>query len=289
MFRPKIGLALGGGGPRGLAHIGVIKVLVDHSIPIDYIAGTSAGALIGGMFAYSQDIRKVENFILEKNKLEMLSYVLDPSLKSGFFGGNKIEQFIKEYIGDKTFADLQIPFVAVAVDLKTGKKVSLNSGSVVKAIHASSAVPMVFKPVEINNQLLVDGAILSSVPVDTAFEMGADIVIAVQLNKQYHPKFDFQKLNLLQVGQLSFHIFERKIAFEEVKSAQIVLQPRIENVGWNALVDRAKKIEGIRIGEEEAILHLPQIVYESKRWSLSYAWKKILRKIRKSFSFDLSS
>lgn len=284
MFRPKIGLALGGGGPRGLAHIGIIKVLVDHGIPIDYIAGTSAGALIGGMFAYSKDIRKVENFILEKNKLEMLSYMFDPSLKSGFFGGNKIEQFITEFIGITTFADLHIPFVAVAVDLKTGKKVELKAGSVVKAIHASSAIPMVFKPVEINNQLLVDGAVLSSVPVESAFDMGADVVIAVQLNKQYHPKFDIQKLNLLQVGQLSFHIFERKIAFEEVKNAQIVLQPRIENVGWNALINQEEKVKGIRIGEEEAILHLPHIMYQTNKWSFMYTWNKILRRFKKNIS-----
>lgn len=284
MFRPKIGLALGGGGPRGLAHIGIIKVLVDHGIPIDYIAGTSAGALIGGMFAYSKDIRKVENFILEKNKLEMLSYMFDPSLKSGFLGGSKIEQFITEFIGNTTFADLYIPFVAVAVDLKTGKKVELKAGSVVKAIHASSAIPMVFKPVEINNQLLVDGAVLSSVPVESAFDMGADVVIAVQLNKQYHPKFDIQKLNLLQVGQLSFHIFERKIAFEEVKNAQIVLQPRIENVGWNALINQEEKVKGIRIGEEEVILHLPHIMYQTNKWSFMYAWNKILRRFKKNIS-----
>lgn len=284
MFRPKIGLALGGGGPRGLAHIGVIKVLVDHGIPIHYIAGTSAGALIGGMYAYTRDIKKVESYILEKNKLEMLSYIIDPSLRGGFFEGNKLEQFIKGFMGDCTFSDLRIPFVAVAVDLKTGKKVHLHKGLLSKAIHASSAIPMVFKPVDIDNHLLVDGAVLSSVPVETAFQMGADVVIAVQLNKQYHPTFDAQKLNLLQVGQLSFHIFERKIAFDEVKGAQVVLQPRIENVGWHALINQEEKQKGIRIGEEEAISHLPHIIYHTTRWSFSYAWKNMLKAIKSAIS-----
>lgn len=286
MFRPKIGLALGGGGPKGLAHIGVIKVLVDHGIPIHCIAGTSAGALIGGMYAFSGDIRTVESYILEKNRLEMLSYIVDPSFRGGFLEGNRLEQFLKGFLHEATFQQLRLPFAATAVDLKTGKKVDIVSGVVSTAIRASCTIPMLFKPVEIGNHLFVDGGVLSSVPVQTAFDMGADIVIAVQLNKVYKPEMDMKKLNIVEVGELAFNILERKIANEEIRKAQVILQPHAEHIHWSALMKHDEKTNGIRRGEEEAILHLPHMVYHSKRRSIEYAWNRFVRSVKKMINPD---
>jgi len=103
MFRPKIGLALGGGGPKGLAHIGVIKILEENNIPIDFIAGTSAGAMVGGMYAYTKNISSLEQHFLGKNWIQMLSYFADPSFKGGFIQGNRMEEFLQEYLQSATF------------------------------------------------------------------------------------------------------------------------------------------------------------------------------------------
>lgn len=259
MFRPKIGLALGGGGPKGLAHLGVIKTLLQHNIPIDLIAGTSAGAMMGSLYAYSQDIVSVERYIMEKNALQMLSYFSDISLRTGFIEGNRMEKFLGEYIQNDDFKSLKIPFSAVAVDLETGKKVVLHHGSVVKAVRASIAIPVLFKPVEIDNQILVDGGLISQVPVDTAFEMGADIVIAVQLDYRYKPDCNLSTLNPLQIGELSFNIVAKHVADTEIKRAQIIIRPHLETVHWTSLMSDKEKMECVQKGIDETLGTMPNI------------------------------
>ncbi len=253
LFRPKIGLALGGGGPKGLAHLGVIKTLLQQNIPIDFIAGTSAGAIMGSMYAYSQDIASVEKHIMEKNALQMLSYFSDISLKAGFIEGNRMEKFLGEYIQKDDFNMLKIPFAAVAVDLKTGKKVVLRHGSVIKAVRASIAIPVLFKPVEIDNKILVDGGLISQVPADTVFEMGADIVIAVQLDYRYKPDYDLTTLNPLQIGELSFDIVAKHVADTEIKRAQIIIRPHLETVHWTSLMSDKEKMECVQKGVDETL------------------------------------
>lgn len=210
MIRPKIGLALGGGGPKGLAHIGVIKILEKHNIPIDFIAGTSAGSLVGGLYAYSRDIASVEAHVMNKNWIQMLSVFADPSLKGGFIEGNRMEQFLEEYLHGATFNDVKIPYQATAVDMQSGTLVHLHAGSLSRAIRASSAVPILFKPVEIEKRLYLDGGILSSVPVQTVKKMGADIVIAVQLNRYYDPDEDLSKISIPEIGDLAFNIVGKR-------------------------------------------------------------------------------
>jgi len=259
MFRPKIGLALGGGGPKGLAHLGVIKTLLQHNIPIDLIAGTSAGAMMGSLYAYSQDIVSVEQYIMEKNALQMLSYFSDISLRAGFIEGNRMEKFLGEYIQNDDFKSLKIPFSAVAVNLETGKKVVLHHGSVVKAVRASIAIPVLFKPVEIDNQILVDGGLISQVPVDTAFEMGADIVIAVQLDYRYKPDYNLSTLNPLQIGELSFNIVAKHVADTEIKRAQIIIRPHLETVHWTSLMSDKEKMECVQKGVDETLSAMTNI------------------------------
>lgn len=252
MFRPKIGLALGAGGPKGFAHIGVIKALKAHNIPIDYIAGTSAGALIGGMYCVSGDISSLEAYIIERNNLEMASYFSDFSLQSGVLQGNRVETFVEKYIGNASFSQTKTPFRAVAVDLKTAEKVELKNGSIAKAIRASIAIPMLFKPVEIEGRMLIDGGLSSPVPVETAFAMGADIVIAVQLDYWYRPTFDMQRLNPFQVGEMSLDIIEKKITTQEIKRAHVVLRPHLGSVHWSSFLNEAEKRQCITEGEKEA-------------------------------------
>ena len=276
MFRPKIGLALGGGGPKGLAHIGVIKTLLNHGIPIDYIAGTSAGALIGSLYAYSQDIESVQRHIMDRNRLQLLSYFSDVSLNAGFIGGNRIEKFLGEYIREDNFKSLKVPFTALAVNLIDGKLVHLNHGSVVKAVRASIAIPVLFKPVEIDDKILVDGGLISQVPVNTAFAMGADIVIAVQLDYRYDPEYDMNKLNPLQVGGLSFDIVGKRVADDEIKKAHIIIRPHLEAVDWGSLVNEKARITTIRMGVEETERNMLAITQLTKEDSLFGRFKKVL-------------
>ena len=144
--RPKIGLALGSGGSRGLAHIGVIKALEENNIPIDFIAGSSIGAMAGGFYAAGLSIKKMEEISLETNWRRMFSLV-DPHLKQGLISGEKVKTFIEGYVDGKKIEDCKIPFVAVATDLKTGEIVILNKGEMAQAIRASISIPLVFKPV----------------------------------------------------------------------------------------------------------------------------------------------
>lgn len=276
MFRPKIGLALGGGGPKGLAHIGVIKTLLNHDIPIDYIAGTSAGALIGSLYAYSGDIESVERHIMDRNRLQLLSYFSDVSLNAGFIGGNRIEKFLSEYIQEDDFKSLKVPFTALAVNLIDGKLVHLNHGSVVKAVRASIAIPVLFKPVTIDDKILVDGGLMSQVPVNTAFAMGADIVIAVQLDYRYDPEYDMSKLNPLQVGGLSFDIVGKRVADDEIKKAHVVIRPHLEAIDWSSLVNEKARITTIRMGVEETEKNMLAITQLAKEDSLFGRFKKML-------------
>jgi len=284
MFTPKIGLALGGGGPKGLAHIGVIKVLEKSNIPIDFIAGTSAGAMVGGMYAYSKDITTLEQHFLGKNWMQMLSYFADPSLKGGFIQGNKMESFLQEYLESATFEKCAIPFRATAVSLQTGKMSELHEGVLSTAIRASCAIPMLFKPVEINKELFVDGGLLSSVPVQTVKKMGADIIIAVQLNKFFDSHQDVTKLNMFEIGELSLQIVERKIADEEVKSADFVIKPQVSQVHWRHFIQQEERENGILLGEEAANQSITQIKMKVAENNASRVIKGWVSKIKGLFS-----
>ena len=248
MFRQKIGLALGGGGPKGLAHVGVIKTLEKYHIPIDYIAGTSVGAVVGGFYALTKDIGSIEKYVMDKNWFQMLSYLSDPSLQSGIFQGSRLESYIEGYVKGAAIESTKIPFIAVAADLRTAKKVELKSGPLSQAIRASSSIPMLFKPVSIGAYLLTDGAVVSSVPVETVKKMGADIVIAVQLNNEYEEDKAIEKANFIKIGEASFSIMARGIAKEEVKKADVLIKPNVSDIGWKSMLKQTEKVVGIESG-----------------------------------------
>jgi len=266
--RPSIGLALGGGGPRGLAHIGVIKILEKYNIPIDYIAGTSAGSIIGSFYAKTKNIREVETYIHSKSWWQMVSVLADPSLHQGILGGNKAREFLEGFLGkDFQYVDFKIPFKAIAVSLKTGKAVSFSNGQVLPTIYASCALPMIFKPALIENDLYIDGGATNPVPVDAAKKMGADIVIAVNLQKKYFEPHLTDSISFLQVGQLSFTLMSHNLALTDVKNADIIVNPQIEHIHWKSLLNEEEKKKGVLLGElamEEQIQSL-NIIIKSKQ------------------------
>ncbi|GAI40102.1 unnamed protein product, partial [marine sediment metagenome] len=176
----KIGLALSGGGARGLAHIGVLEVLQKEGIPIDMIAGTSAGALIGAIYARGKDANLIKNKVLGLDWKRLASLVDLALPRSGFIGGKKVTNLLREFIGgDIKFGDLKIPLTCVATDIITGEEVAIKEGSVLQAVRASISIPALFTVVKWKGRYLVDGGLVNPVPVSVLKEMGADFIIAV--------------------------------------------------------------------------------------------------------------
>jgi NTE family protein len=181
--RPALGLALGGGGARGLAHVGVLKVLERERIRADVVAGASMGGLIGAAYAAGFPVRAIESEVLNLSRRSRLLKFADwvPTLQA-LFSGKRFAMYLDGVMGaELTFADLRRPLALAASDLNTGREVVLTSGSVVTAMRATMSIPGVFAPVEIDGYRLADGGILNNVPADLARELGADVVLAVDV------------------------------------------------------------------------------------------------------------
>lgn len=178
--RPRsVGLALSGGAVRGAAHVGVLQVLEREGIRPDVVVGTSAGAIVGACYAAGVPIAEISQLLsgLRWPKLARLAW----NNRLSLFDTMPLEAFVQATIGLQTFDDLPRRFAAVACDIVTGKRVTLRSGGVARAVRASSAIPGLFPPVEIDGRMLVDGGVVDNLPVDVARELGADYVIAVDL------------------------------------------------------------------------------------------------------------
>jgi predicted acylesterase/phospholipase RssA len=177
----KIGYALGGGAARGFSHIGVLKVLEEHNIFPDIIAGSSIGALIGALYASGAKVSDIEQFALRLD-LKRLVFLADLTIPtSGLIGGRRIVSLLKSILGDLTFSQLRCDFACVATDINTGEQVVLRDGSLLEAVRASISIPGIFTPVRIGGRYLVDGGLVNEVPVSVCREMGAEYVIGVNV------------------------------------------------------------------------------------------------------------
>jgi len=216
--RLKVGLALGSGGARGLAHIGVLQILKRKNIKLDFVTGTSMGAVIGALYASGMEPEEIEAEALKIDKRQART-LFRPSLTiSGLTDGKNIIELLKKYIGDKKFKDLKIPFACVATEFYEGKAISLNTGYVLDAVRASLSIPILIKPYVLNDMILLDGGISNPVPVDLAREMGADITIAVNvINNPQRNK---------RLGKYMEEEAERKT--EEGKSKETIIKEMVE-------------------------------------------------------------
>ena len=176
-----LGLALGAGGTRGIAHIGFLKALEEEGIRPDYIAGSSMGSVVGACFANGMTCDQMKNIALQLKTSDILDVSLISLNKLGLLKCVKVRNLLFELLGYTTFEQLNLPFCCVAVDLKSGKLQCFSSGNLVNAVLASSAMPTVFRPVQIDDMLLVDGGVLCRVPVKEVKKMGADVVVAVDV------------------------------------------------------------------------------------------------------------
>jgi NTE family protein len=182
--RPRVGIVLGGGGARGLAHIGVMKVLQREGVPVDYLAGTSMGGLVGALYAASVPLAVVEEQVTRLSALREQIRLVDVNISASGLSirGRRIYNLMADLLGeDLTFADLKIPLAMVSVDIYSGHEVILQGGLVIDAVRATISVPGVFEPVELGDYRLVDGGVLNNLPVDVARSQGAALTIAVDV------------------------------------------------------------------------------------------------------------
>ncbi len=288
MPRPKVGLVLGGGGAKGAAEVGVLKVIEEAGIPIDYIAGTSIGSIVGGLYAIGYRAEQLDSLFTSQEWLTLLSdrqerhrnkiyqeqdsvgYVFGfPVIRKGkkhgdeSFGmvkGDKILQLLQEKTGSYDalpFDSLPIPFRCVAVDLNKWREVVLQGGSLARAMRASMAIPGVFKALRSNDRLLVDGGVLNNLPVDVVRKMGADIVIAIDLTQKKHASRDFSLKDWVGIGGAVDWLVSRPDITKYNKNRQdadVYINPPLE--GYDvASFNNASIREMIHIGQRTGKKH----------------------------------
>lgn len=225
--RPKIALVLGGGGSKGIAHVGVIRELESDGIHPDLIVGCSSGALIGALYAANPNINKLENLLIKVKCSEFFDFsFLSP--RFGFMKTKQMKLFLKKHVKHNEFERLKIPLVITATDLVTGDTVEMDKGELIKALLASSAVPMIFKPIKHQERLLVDGGVTDPIPVDVAKARGAQVIIAVDVSAQLS---QYQASHLFGVAKRSLEICYRELADRVVENADVVIRMDFKDIG----------------------------------------------------------
>ncbi|HOA16265.1 MAG TPA: patatin-like phospholipase family protein [Bacillota bacterium] len=229
--RKTVGLALGSGAARGLAHIGVIKVFEDSGIPIDAIVGCSAGAMVGGAYACGMSTRELIEKAVSIRQPDIIRYLdLGITSRSGLLRGNRVNKLLMELTNNATFAATRIPFVAIATNVKTGEEVAFDSGPVWRAIRASISIPGIFVPQKIDDDYYVDGAVCNPVPSDYLTAMGLDIVIGVDIVPDVAKSGIKGAPNLITVLLNSFDIFQERLVKMVVHHMDVKIRPAIEGV-----------------------------------------------------------
>ena len=248
---PTIGLALGGGFARGLAHIGVLKVLEEEKIPINFIAGTSVGALIGAVYASGVHPTEMAEFAAQVRFRDFARWTVS---RLGFASNDRMSGMLERCLKVKTFEELRVPLALIATDFVTGEAVVFRSGDLIAPVRASCAYPGMFLPVSLDGRTLVDGMLAYSVPTTPLRQMGAERVLAVYLKSHWvnsaPPRSVFDV-----IGQC-FSIAQTKMSSLWQADADIVMEPEVQGFAYDAF-DRAPAL--VRAGEEAAGRALPRI------------------------------
>lgn len=246
-----IALALGGGAAKGFAHIGVIKALKANNIPVNIVTGTSAGAIVGSLYAsgMSPDRLELEAEIL--GKADLVDLTLSTS---GFIKGEKLQNYINRKVGNRPIQRLPLKFAAVATDFTSGKAVAFNQGNTGLAVRASASIPNIFRPTAIGGRQYVDGGLSQPVPVTAARRQGANFVIAVDISAKPAKLTDSgffayldQSLNIMSGPALNY----------ELRQANVVIKPQVQQLGSIGGFDQ--KAQAIKLGEQAALAALPEI------------------------------
>jgi NTE family protein len=254
----KVALVLGGCGARGFAHVGVIRELESAGIPIDMIVGVSVGSLIGVLYADTMDSFKLEwkAFDIEKDQIFDFKMI---NIASGLAKGEAVMEYIDKNIRAKKIEDLQVPVAIVAADLNTGEPVVFKSGSIRDAVRASVSVPGVFAPVPYKDKLLVDGGVLGNLAPQVAKEMGADIIIGVNIAKP-RQKMDTREPNAFTVIMESIEIMGDQIVILQEKDFDFLIRPDVGDVGITDFTRKKELIEAGRVAAKAMIGQIQQAV-----------------------------
>ncbi|SCC70798.1 NTE family protein [Acinetobacter albensis] len=220
--RPIVALVLGSGGARGYAHIGVIQVLEQHGIHPDFIVGTSAGSIVGSIYASGKTANELRDIALNMKANDVRDVKID--LK-GFFDGKKVENYVNEQVNNTPLEKLKTPMYVVATQLKEGKKVVFNYGNTGQAVRASVSIPSMFVPTKIGEDEYVDGGLVSPVPVEVAHDLGADIIIAVDILAQ---PIHTETSNVWGLFNQNINIMQNHLAREELQYADVIIQPELK-------------------------------------------------------------
>ncbi|MBI4369058.1 MAG: patatin-like phospholipase family protein [Elusimicrobia bacterium] len=266
----KIGIALGSGGALGYSLIGVLKALERERIYPDMIAGTSMGALVGAMYARGLTIEEIENhaLMIDRNWIrDTIFWDMTLAKGGGFLGGIKLQRFFRKLFDDLTFEDLEIPFCAVAADIKTSEEVIIKEGRLIDAVRASISIPVIFKPHQYLGRFLVDGGVVNPVPTSTIISMGANILIAVRLTHSSAERGysitllgkkeeQSQSIGVLDVFFRTIGTMSHLIAMSKAETAHVTIHPVNQGFNWMDF-DRPREI--IAAGEKATLDNMPQI------------------------------
>jgi len=256
LFNTTIGLALGGGAAKGVAHIGVLKALEDANIEVDYIAGTSVGAMIAALYAFRVDVDTIGSLARRLTMSKVTSFKLN---KTGFFSTESLRELMLEYVGDVAIEDAAIPLSIVATDINSGEEIILTSGSVVDAVCASAAIPGIYIPVEINGRTLVDGGLVQNVPIEALQTAGAGVTIASHLNSVSH----YQEIShVLDVMRNAFEIAVSQHTQDQLKEADLLISMDLSDFSLRDNTERYDEL--FNIGHQAATVQLTKLVWYKK-------------------------
>ena len=247
---PKVGLALGGGAAKGFAHIGVIKMLEAHGIHADVVAGTSAGSVVGALYASGMTPYQLQTqaFALDESRIRDVSL-----FSGGLVKGQKLQDYVNSLLLNKPMQDFRKPFAAVATELSTGRRTAFVRGNAGQAVRASSSIPGVFEPVAIGGKRYVDGGVVSPVPVEAARDLGADFVIAVDISSKAAGN---KPGSMIGIVNQSITIMGQQLGARELAQADIVIRPRVGQIG---AADFDQKNVAILEGEKATQAAMAQI------------------------------
>ena len=260
---PSVGLALGGGGARGLAHVGAFKVLSKAGIKIDCIAGTSIGAIIGAWLALGKPLEELEELCLSFDRSKAWRQFVDiGNPRYSFLAGQKIKKFVNQLFGRKQFTDCQIPLAIVATDLANGQEVVLRQGSIVQAVLASIAIPGLLPPIKFNRRYLIDGGPTNVTPASVAAQLGAKIVIAMDLSIQPSAHFQAKPTLFTTLMQAYTIIREQSVKYQLAKTKAdqqrlIIVRPVFDDIIDTFQFDQTANF--IKLGEEAMRRRLPAV------------------------------
>jgi NTE family protein len=250
----RVALVLGGGAARGFAHVGVLRVLEEERIPIDLVVGTSVGSLVGALYADGRGARELEAIARDLDRDDFFDFGLRPALLgTGLASGDRLERWTAGHLRARNIEQLALPFAAVATDLDDGSVVVLRRGDVARAVRASSAIPGVFEPVELGGKLLVDGGVVANLPVRIARQLGATVVIAVDVTA-LTGKADPD--TFVEVVMRAITILGHEGVAESARAADVLVAPAVGDVG---LLDFDAKDRAIAAGAAAARARLPDI------------------------------